>query len=190
MEWQDFQYNSLTFGEGVPLTIINNAGQAEVYGSEFDLDYALSNEFTFSFSGSYNDAETTDVIQLSAGDIPKGAAMPYTPEWQLSSTVRYSTQFGEYGAYAQGAVSYSDGFTTDLRPEFAQNTDSYSLVNLAIGITHNNWHVDLFLDNATDERAQLDNVSPQNPSGYYSASGTWFNTNQPRSISLRFGQKF
>ena len=190
MEWEDFQYNSLTFGEGVPLTIINNAGQAEVYGSEFDLDYALAEEFTLSFSGSYNDAETTDVIELSAGDIPEGTAMPYTPEWQLSSILRYDTQFGEYGAYAQGAVSYSDGFSTDLRPQFAQETDSYSLVNLAIGIARDNWHVDLFLDNATDERAELGNVVPENPSGYYSKSGTYYVTNQPRSISLRFGQKF
>jgi len=190
MDWEDFQYNSLTFGDGDPLTIINNAGQAEVYGTEFDLDYAVSDGLTFSFSGSYNHAESTAAIADSAGEIPKGIALPYTPEWQLSSVLRYDTQWGESGVYAQGAWNYSDGMTTDLRPAFAEETSSYNIVNLAFGIARNNWHADLFIDNATDERAELDKATPQFQGTYYSKSGSFYATNQPRSIGLRFGQKF
>jgi iron complex outermembrane receptor protein len=193
MDWEDFQYSSLDLGSGQPLTVINNAGQADIYGLEFDLDYAITNAFTFSFSGSFIDAESTEAIKTEDGIIPKGE-MPYTPEVQLSSILRYGTELGEYGVYAQGAWSYSDGVITDLDPVFALETDSYNIVNLAFGIARNSWHLDLFIDNATDERAELDNTNsyPKYEPSFNGAikSASFYNTNRPRSIGLRFGQKF
>jgi len=190
MDWEDFQFNSLDLGSGQPLTVINNAGQAEVYGVEWDLDYAVTQAFTFSFSGSYLDAETTDPISIEGGIIPKGTELPYTPELQLSAIFRYDTQLGEYGAYAQGAWSYTDETTNDLIPEDAGTIDSYDIVNLAFGIARNNWHVDLFIDNATDERADLDSII--NYPGYDGniVSADYKVVNQPRTIGLRFGQRF
>ncbi|MEH6591778.1 MAG: TonB-dependent receptor [Halioglobus sp.] len=190
MDWEDFQYASLDLGSGQPLTVINNAGQAEIFGLEFDLDYAITNAFTFSFSGSFIDAESIDTIVHEDGIIPKGTKLPYTPEAQLSSVLRYGTELGEYGVYAQGSWSYSDGVTTDLRPEFALETDSYNIVNLAFGIARNSWHLDLFIDNATDERAELDNVDGYPLYDGNIKSSTFYSTNRPRSIGLRFGQKF
>ncbi|MCP4816972.1 MAG: TonB-dependent receptor, partial [Planctomycetaceae bacterium] len=155
MDWEDFQYGFLDLGSGQPLTLIRNSGNAEVYGLEFDLDYAITNGLTFRFSGSYNDAETTDgdvFLQDSELDdgtlvpdedgevILDGTPMPYTPEWQMSSTLRYDTQWGEFGVYGQGSWSYTDGVHTDLRKNsdpdlnYSRNTDSYNLVNLAFGI--------------------------------------------------------
>ena len=117
IDWEDFQYNSLSFGEGVPLTVINNAGQAEIYGLEFDIDYALTDELTFSISGAYTDAETDDNIILNRDDdtnevteeIVKGTDLPYVPEIQLSTIIRYATQINEFNTYAQAAWSYTDG---------------------------------------------------------------------------------
>jgi outer membrane receptor protein involved in Fe transport len=198
MEWDDMQFGTLTFGDGSPLTTIRNAGEAEIYGLEFDLDYAITNELTFSFSGAYVNAETSDVIYLEydangqpitdGSTIADGRELPYTPEWQFSSIIRYGTQWGENDVYAQGAWSYTDDVITDLDPEFSNDLSSYNIVNLAFGIARNNWHVDLFIDNATDERAELDQTDPY--PNYYVPQDAFFSTNRPRTIGLRFGQKF
>ncbi len=190
MDWEDFQYNSLDLGSGQPLTIINNAGQAEVYGVEWDLDYAVSEAFTFSFSGAYNDAESTDTIDHADGVIPKGTKLPYTPELQLSTILRYGAQWGENQVYAQGAWSYTDGVSTDLREAYSFDTDDYDIVNLAFGIARNSWHVDVFIDNATDERAELDRIDGYPTSGINIQSSTFYDTNKPRTYGIRFGQKF
>lgn len=217
MDWEDFQYGFLDLGSGQPLTLIRNSGNAEVYGLEFDLDYAITNGLTFRFSGSYNDAETTDgdvFLQDSELDdgtlvpdedgevILDGTPMPYTPEWQMSSTLRYDTQWGEFGVYGQGSWSYTDGVHTDLRKNpdpdlnYSRNTDSYNLVNLAFGIARDSWHVNLFIDNVTDERAELDNVDsyPTYHNGAQSAgpikASTFYSVNRPRTIGINFGQRF
>ena len=189
MDWEDIQYNSLTFGLGVPLTIINNAGDAEIYGLEFDMDLAITDGLTWSLSGAYTDAETTDSIQVSEVDfIAKGTALPYVPEYQFSTILRYDTQVGEFGMYAQGAWSYKDEVHTSLREEFSMDVDSYDVLNLAFGIARNSWHADLFIDNATDERGELDNINPY--PAFHVVTDTYYDVIRPRTIGLRFGQRF
>ena len=124
MDWDDFQYSSLVLGAGQPLTVINNAGQAEVTGMEFDLNFAVTDAVTFTFSGSFIDAESTEEILTADGIIPAGTELPYTPEVQLTSVLRYGAEWDGFEVYAQGAWSYTDGASTDLRPDYSLMTDS------------------------------------------------------------------
>ena len=56
--------------------------------------------------------------------------------------------------------------------------DSYSLVNIAIGLNKDEWGAELFINNLTDEHAQI-NV---NTNDYTASVGT----NRPREVGLRF----
>ncbi len=186
VEWDDFQYAILDFSVS-NLTIIRNAGQARVQGLEFDLNYALNNELTWSFSGAYTDAELDeDIINNEVVIAPKGTQLPFVPEVQFSTILRYNTQVGSFDTHAQAAWSYTDNSWSSIVVDDREDQDSYNLLNLAIGIAKNSWTADLFIDNATDERAEI----ARNDPGYPSEKDTYINTNRPRTIGIRFGQKF
>jgi iron complex outermembrane receptor protein len=178
MDWEDIQYNALDFGDLDPLTSVFNTGDAETYGLEFDMDMAVTQALTWSLSGAYTNAETVD----------ENATLPYIPEYQFSTILRYDTQWGENNLYAQGAWSYRDEIHTDLNPVYDQVLDSYHVVNLAFGISRNNWHADLFIDNATDEIGELAPgfIYPN----YYIQTDNHYDIIKPRTIGIRFGQSF
>ncbi|MBT4520523.1 MAG: TonB-dependent receptor [Halieaceae bacterium] len=186
VEWDDFQYSILDFAVS-NLTIINNAGQATVKGLEFDLDFAATQELTLSLAVSLNDAELDeDLINGTDLEAPDGSALPFVPETQFSAIGRYDTELAGYNAYAQAAWSYTGSSWNDLRIDNRIRQSSYDLVNLAFGISKDNWTLDLFVDNATDERTELSRNDP----GYPSDIDTTINTNRPRTYGIRFGQRF
>ena len=189
IEWDDFQFSILDFAVS-NLTIINNAGQATVEGAEFDMDWAATEEFTLSLAASYNNAELED--DLFNGDdlfAPSGTQLPFVPELQATAIARYATEIGGYGAYGQAAWSYTDDSWSDLQVSIREKQSSYDILNLAVGFSKNSWSADLFVDNATDERAEINRFYPG-----YGSVGTGKDatiaTNRPRTIGLRFSQRF
>ena len=184
--WEDFQYSILDFSVS-NLTIINNAGNAEVNGIEMDTTFAATDQLTLSFAASYNDTELKDdLINGTALEAAAGTELPFSPKLQTTFIGRYNTQFGDFDAHAQLAWSHTDASWSDLRPSARLRQKSYDLLNLSVGVARNNWTLDLFLHNLTDERAQISRGDP----GYPSEIDTTINTNRPRSIGLRFGQRF
>jgi outer membrane receptor protein involved in Fe transport len=186
IEWDDFQYSILDFTVS-NLTIINNAGQATVNGFEFDLDYALTDQFTLSLAASFNDAELDeDLINGDELEAAKGSELPFTPELQFTTIGRYETVISGFDSYAQIAWAHTDESWSDLRTDARLKQDSYDIVNLSAGISRDSWSVSLFVQNLTDERAEISRGNP----GYESTIDTTTNTNRPRTIGLRFGRKF
>jgi len=184
--WEDFQYSILDFAVS-NLTIINNAGQATVNGFEFDMDYAMTDQFMLSLAASYNDAELDeDLINGTDLEAAKNSELPFTPKLQFTTIGRYETVIGGLDAYAQVAWSHTADSWSDLRTDARLDQDSYDLVNLSVGITKNDWAVNLFVRNATDERPEISRVNP----GYDSTIDTVTNTTRPRTIGLRVGRKF
>jgi len=186
VEWDEFQFAILDFDVS-NLTIIRNAGQATVKGLEFDVDYALSNSLTLSFSGAYTDAELDDDI-VTGGEIlaPQGTALPFVPEYQFSTIGRYDATIGSFDAHAQIAWSFTDSSWSGLESDNREKQDAYNLVNLSFGLGKDNWSANLFIDNATDERAEITRAY----AGYPSEKDSYLDTNRPRTIGIRFGQKF
>ena len=60
------------------------------------------------------------------------------------------------------------------------------MVSASIGIQGDKWSLDLYGNNLTDERAEIDRLDP----GYPSSIDTTTAVNRPRSYGIRFGQKF
>lgn len=184
--WDDFQYSILDFSVS-NLTIIRNAGQATVKGLEFDMDFAVSEGLTWSLSGSYTDAKLDEDI-INDGEVlsPEGTKLPLIPEFQVSTIARYETEIAGFGSYVQAAWSYTDSSWNSLDVSIREEQDAYNILNLAFGVRGDNWTADLFINNATDERAEL----VRNYAGYASEIDSTISVNRPLTVGLRFGQKF
>lgn len=193
LDWEDFQFAFLDFAVS-NLTIIGNVGQARTVGAEFDMSWVATDDLTLSFAGSYNNAELEEPywrsdLDRQNGDpprAPEGAPLPYVPKFQYTAIGRYNMQMGSYPGYMQAALSHTGKVWNDLETATRAQQSAYTLLNLSAGIETDTWSLDLFIHNATDERAQIDRVIPSYPS----ALDTRTITNRPRSIGIRFGQRF
>lgn len=198
LDWENFQFSFLDFSVS-PLTIIQNIGQAQTIGTEFDLAYAATDNLTLSFSASFNDAELQEPYYRNAqeridGDPPradKGTEMPFVPKVQYTAIGRYHFDAGRWPGYVQAALSYTDDSWNNLETALRTKQPAYTIVNLAAGIEKESWTFDLFLDNVTDERAQVTRYD----SNYFDPFGeifqdTTIGVNRPRTIGVRYGRRF
>ncbi len=204
IDWDDFQFGFLDFTVS-NLTIVQNVGNSQTKGVEWDLTWAANENNTVTFAGSYNDAELkTDFWRTKdleeAGDpanAPKGTPMPYVPKWQLSAIWRSSFDVGSMPAFFQAALAYTGKRWNDLdtlNVPARQQMDDYTLLNLSTGIDKDNWTLTFYINNALDERAEIDIEDPgygnplvlDRPPGHKWTTAT----NRPRSFGIRFSQRF
>lgn len=197
VNWDDFQFGFLDFTVS-NLTIIQNVGNAQTKGAEFDIDWAATDNLLLKLSGSYNDAELQEPFWRSdddriAGlppDAPAGTPMPYVPKLQYTFIGRYSFDMGEFPLFAQAAWSWRDGAWNDLEVTNTRRDymDSYGVLNLTAGIEKDNWTLTLYANNVADERGEIDILDP----GFFSPSGIDNNRNavRPRSFGVRWAQRF
>jgi outer membrane receptor protein involved in Fe transport len=197
VDWNDFQYGFLDFTIS-NLTIIQNVGNAQTKGIEFDLDWAATDNLLLSLAGSYNDAELQedfwrsdqDRIDGLPPDAPEGTPMPYVPEMQYTFIGRYTFDIADMPLFAQAAWSYRDGSWNDLEVSNTRRRymDSYGVLNLSTGIEKDNWSLTVYANNVSDERGVINYVDP----GYASPSGLDDRTNfiKPRNYGIRWAQRF
>ncbi|HET6565636.1 MAG TPA: TonB-dependent receptor, partial [Xanthomonadales bacterium] len=197
VDWNDFQYGFLDFTIS-NLTIIQNVGNAQTKGVEFDLDWAATDNLLLSIAGSYNDANLEedfwrsdqDRIDGLPPDAPKGTPMPYVPEFQYTLIGRYTFDIAEMPLFAQAAWSYRDGSWNDLEVTNTRRRymDSYGVLNLSTGIEKDNWSLTVYANNVSDERGVINYSDP----GYDSPSGLDDRTNfiKPRNYGIRWSQRF
>ncbi len=188
IKWSDVQFAFLDFTVS-NLTIIQNVGGSRTYGGEFDMVFAATEELTLSVSGSYNDAKLTDPYSRGVGKpdlAPTGTRMPFVPVLQFTAIARYETDINDIPTYFQAALSHTGKSWNDLDLSQRLNQKAYTLVNLSVGISKDNWTASIFADNVTDTRAQIARFNP----GYPSTIGFTTATNRPRTMGVRFGQRF
>jgi outer membrane receptor protein involved in Fe transport len=193
-DWQDVQFSFLP-PNGSGLTIIRNAGSAEIRGIEADLAWAATNKLTFSGGVSLIDAKMTSDYIPDPAEPPEafdGDKLPVTPKFKGNLTARYEFNLGQFESYVQGAMVYNGKAWADLtRADRAVlgEQDSYTIADFSAGVVKGRYSVDLFLNNAFDERAEIFKwaacemsvCGPGNPHVVI---------NRPRTVGLRFSQKF
>ncbi|TDJ32712.1 MAG: TonB-dependent receptor [Gammaproteobacteria bacterium] len=187
-EWDDFQFSQ--FDNTVSLLgLVQNAGNAEVWGIELDAIVNVNDNFTIFGSVAATDGETTEDFfnarQPAPGaipDAPDGTELPFTPSLKLSLTARYDFKLGEWNAFAQGTYTHVGESWNQLEPSERKLQDEYSIANISFGIDQDMWALTAYVNNVEDERAELN----QN---FY----TWDNrvtTNRPRSYGVNFKRRF
>jgi iron complex outermembrane receptor protein len=198
LKWTDFQLSYLDTDVS-PLTIIQNVGNSETTGFEFDAAFAATETLSFTLSGTYNDAELQDDFWTNsnneANGLPPTAAagtqLPSVPEIRWSATGRQLFDIGRFPGYFQAALTYTSDSWDEINTANRDKQPSFTIVNLAVGVDSEAWSLDLFLDNATDERAVITNWDRNyaDPVGnlFYDTVQT---TNRPRTLGLRFSRRW
>ena len=201
-DWEDFQYSFIAQGTN-GLTIIRNANQASVNGIEVDIAFAATPDLMLSAGAAYTDAEldepycgevlangqpVTDCVDPPA---PKGTRLPVTPKLKANALARYEFPLGAFNAHVQGSIVYQDKVRSALEvfdAELLGDQRSYTLVDLSTGITNGQYSVELFVNNAFDRLAETTRYSEcaNEVCGYQ----TYIVPFQPRTIGVKFGQKF
>lgn len=192
-DWDDIQFSFLP-PSGSGLTIIRNAGSAEIKGIEVDLTWAPTEDLLLYGGFAYIDTELTEDYIPNPGDPPDafaGSELPLNPPFKGNLTARYSFNVGELDAYVQGSAVYQGSSWSDLIQSIRDiygKQPSFTIADFSAGFERNGISVELYVNNAFDERAQLwtfagcfEGVCGGNP---------YFVTNQPRTIGLKFGQEF
>ena len=173
--------------EGIPVTRLFdfcsatlNAGAARSRGVELDLSYRVNDDLLINFSSSYVNAELTeDALDLGA---VSGDRLPGSPKYNASLGTEYSFRVGNYDAYWRADYAYVGGFYNNLKESGTEIAD-YGKLNVKVGMTVNQFDIDIFADNLTNENS----LTWIDAEGFPSERG---NRLRPRTLGLKFGYQF
>jgi outer membrane receptor protein involved in Fe transport len=208
--WDDFQFSFL--GEN-GLTNLTNASGAKLEGVEMDLQWAVTSSFSLYGGLALQRSELTKDFCLNLGTdgkplpeelcvddqdppqptpfTPAGTRLPSTPKFKGSLTGRYEFPMAGTDGHFQASVIHEGSKRTallDVVIDVLRDSDAYTLVDLSFGIEKDKWSTELFVKNAFDERAKLYNYSECSVD---TCGGIVYSImNQPRTIGVRFAQKF
>ena len=159
----------------------DNAADAEIRGIEGDLTWAPQNVPGLQVMGAFSilDTEVTDLVGASVAIAQPGEDLSYAPSFQGNLRARYEwVAFDEFDAHIQPSLAYSGSSFSDIVLINRAVQDDYLLLGLAVGIAKENWSVEIFGENLTDERAQLNNS--------LIFDRERITTNRPRTFGFRF----
>ena len=160
-EWEDIQ---ISFTGDNAITAVNNGPTAEVNGLEMDVLWLATDDLRISAAASFYDSKLkSDYCNISNGVCtavlaPAGTRLPVTAEIKYNIVGRYHFNVGNLDSYVQGALVHEGERDSDL-DQSAQailgTLPSYTTLDLSAGFTMNDWGVDLFISNITNEDAPL-----------------------------------
>jgi outer membrane receptor protein involved in Fe transport len=189
LDWKDVQLLTVVNGFGINA----NGGTAESQGLEFTAT-TRSGGLSLTFSGAYTDAQLTQDTDPLVGGFD-GDALPYVPEWTLALGGDYEwNAFGDATAYVGGQVAYMGDRPADfgnridpLDPTSARReADAYTTLDLRTGVLWDNWSLELYGKNVTDEEG-ITNIN--GPGNFPNGAGT-IALIRPRTIGLSLGLRF
>jgi outer membrane receptor protein involved in Fe transport len=210
-DWNNFQFSFLGLNS---VTIIENGGSARIRGIESDLQFQATNNLlltsaftlldprltsnycgnTDSNGAAVNTADCTYPGDPNPGFsplAPAGTNLPVSPKFKANAVARYSfPEINEWQPTLQGSFVYQTQTAPLLRVDNAGvvgTQPAYGLFDLSGGIEKQGLNVQLIVTNVLDRRAELSrfvqctvNICQQ----------PYVIPAQPRTIAIKFGQKF
>ena len=135
----------------------DNAADAEITGVEADFVY-YTNIDGLVLSGAVSMLNTEITKSLSTSDVLAGKDLAYAPNMAGNLSLRKEWDGASgYMRHAQAQVIWSDESYSDIIEPNKAMADSYSYMNLRTGISNDDVMVELYIDNVTDERAEISN---------------------------------
>jgi outer membrane receptor protein involved in Fe transport len=163
----------------------DNAANAEVLGLEGDFVWlpAFSDGLTVSGAFSILDTEITEVL-TPTNDVRAGDELAYAPDFQGTLRARYEWDFGSSGlvAHVMPSVSWSSESFSDVITINRDTIDSWTMLNISAGVSSESWNAELFINNLTDERAEV--------SRNFVFDRTTVTYAQPLTVGVRAGFNF
>jgi iron complex outermembrane recepter protein len=194
-EWDDFQ---VSFQGANGITQVANGPTAEVLGMELQGQWLVTENLRLSAALAYYDTELQDDYANFDADgnvteilAPRGSPLPITPEFKGNMIARYEFPLGSFAANVQGAMAYESSRPSNLDladNEILGDIPSSTVFDLSAGIAQNSWAVELFVQNLTNEDAQIA-TSVECAVGFCGVQ-PYALRQQPRTIGIKFSQEF
>lgn len=184
IDWTDMQVSRFDPRNVSILTFIENAADSEIWGVETDFAWRMTDNFTLFGAVSYNDTELTSTDAEAIELAPVGSELPLVPTWQGALRGRYEWFLdGAWANYAfvQGAVRYASSSFSSLVLEERVKQDSYVIGDVSAGFSRGAWSLELYVDNISDERADLFINNQDNFDR--------ITTNRPRTVGMRLNYR-
>jgi outer membrane receptor protein involved in Fe transport len=195
MDWSDYQLQLVDptdppceDANGVPLlpetefsipgvcgqpwqVLIANAGDAHINGANFELDYALAENWLVGLNYERMEAETDTEADLdgvvdedgnTANELVAGLRLPLVPQSKGSAWLEYRQPielFGRNEFFVRTQWSYTGDSLNILEPRGVTvpnpqfRSEAYTIGDLRAGIEGDDWQFDVFINNVADERA-------------------------------------
>jgi outer membrane receptor protein involved in Fe transport len=216
-DWKNFQFSFLGVNS---VTIIENGGNARIRGIENEIEFQatdalnLATNFTFldpRLSSNYcgeSDPATGQPAQsnpcpagLGSPDqknkqpyaplAPQGTNLPVTPKFKGNIIARYTfPEVVDWKPNVQAAFVYQTQTAPQLRVADANAIGmqpAYGVVDVSGGIERNGMNIQLVVTNVTDKLAQLTRFEQCTISV---CTQPYAIPIQPRTVTIKFGQRF
>jgi outer membrane receptor protein involved in Fe transport len=147
-------------------TIIANLGDASITGFNVTLDYSPNENWVLGFNYENMKAETDSAHDLNNDgevDLLKGMRLPLTPDYKAAAWVEHHRPVNWLGAhdfFIRLQWSFTGDSVSRLNPLSPLDSPtpqflnpSYNIGDIRAGLVGDDWQVDLFINNLTDERA-------------------------------------
>jgi iron complex outermembrane receptor protein len=143
----------------VNLFFSDNAADATIKGVEGDFTYYTMKE-GLSVAGAFSMLETeiTDAL-VPTNDVTVGSDLAFAPGLQGNVRVRqeWGMSAGNVG-HMQVQFTYSDDSYSDVMNPNKALQDGYSYIDMRLGVSNDELTAELYIDNVTDERAEISNT--------------------------------
>jgi len=180
---------------GQPFQVmVANVGDAEQTGLEFDLLAAPNEIVDLGFSATWVDAKTSEEFEVTQ-IVPEGTKLPNVPELKLNAFAQFTwpvQMMGGSNMYARIQYSWQDEARNQLEDFVAEPLvsargtfiqPSYGIADAKFGMAKDNWVLEAFVSNLSDERAVL-----YSDDLFFDPfwGGRRVTVNRPREYGLRF----
>ena len=181
VDFSDLQQGVLDFSIA-NTTFFDNVGTAEIKGFEFETEWAVNDNLNLFGSYAYIDSKLTEVPTTLVNIAPIGSSLPYAPKSEFLIGANYHREFGDYSGHILGTFKSVGDRASSLIAAQRVTLPSYTTVNLSAGFGKDKWQASLFINNVTDELAQLSAGAPDNVFRIV--------PNRPRTIGFRFSYDY
>tara|TARA_R110000868_G_scaffold13892_1_gene64594 strand:- start:39105 stop:41690 length:2586 start_codon:yes stop_codon:yes gene_type:complete len=137
----------------------DNAANAEIRGIEGDVTWAPSTLPGLTVTGAFSvlDTEITEVLTPTT-DVVVGSELAFAPNVQGNLRARYQWQLDNgLTAHVMPQIVFSGDSVSDVIEINKVALDGYTMAGFSTGLTSDGWSVEAYVDNLTDERAELSN---------------------------------
>ena len=165
------------------LFFADNAANAKIKGLEGEVIWIPQSLSGLTLSSGFSILDTEITKSFVTNFVEEGSDLAFAPELQLNMQARYEWDLTSgYTAHVMPNISYSDEVATDIVTSSRTILDSWMLVGISAGLSSDEWTAELYIDNLTDERAEL--------SGNAVYSRDRITVARPRTAGVRFSYSF
>jgi len=146
--------------------VIANLGEAHIQGVNVELDYSPNENWVFGLNYENIEAETDTAHDLNgdgSSNLTKGLNLPLVPSSKASAWIEYHVPTEFLGgdtffirtqwSHTGDSVNLLEPLSQQIEPNAQFTNSSYVIGDVRAGIVGEDWQVDLFVNNVTDERA-------------------------------------